>query len=92
MFNPSNLSDAWMENNTNLAESVTAYIYSEHRSTTWPLNETQTFFKTLPSVELLNLEAALFIMDPIAKIIKDIHHQGNDSPESKQTNIGNPHQ
>ena len=31
----------------------------------------------LCSVELSNLEAALFITDPIAKIIKDIHHQGN---------------
>ena len=37
MFNPSNLSDAWMENNTRLAESVNAYMNSEHRSTTWPL-------------------------------------------------------
>jgi hypothetical protein len=78
MFNPSNLSDAWTENNTNLEESVTNYLNSEHQSNTWPLNETQTLFKNLPSVELLNLEATLFITDPIAKIIKDIHHQGNE--------------
>ena len=49
MFNPSNLSDAWTENNAtrnnaNLEESVKAYMNSEHQSTTWPLNETQTLF------------------------------------------------
>jgi hypothetical protein len=66
MFNPSNLSGAWTENNTNLAESVIAYINSEHRST--------TLFNTLPSVELSNLEAALFITDPVAKILKELHH------------------
>jgi hypothetical protein len=30
MFNPSNLSDAWTENNTRLAELVTDYLNSEH--------------------------------------------------------------
>jgi hypothetical protein len=51
---------------------------SEHRSTTSPLNETQTLFKTIPSVELSNLEAALFITDPVTKILKDIHHTGKE--------------
>ncbi len=63
MFNPSNLSDAWtennaMRNNAHLEESVKAYMNSEHQFTTWPLNETQTLFNTLPSIEYLNLEAA----------------------------------
>jgi hypothetical protein len=79
MFNPSNLCDAWMENNTNLAESVTNDLNSDHRSNSWPLNETQTLFKNLPSVELSNLEAALFTMDPIAKILKDTCHQKNET-------------
>ncbi len=78
MFNPSNLSNAWMENNTRLAESVNAYMNSEHRSTTWPLNETQMLFNTIPSVELSNLEATLFITDPSAKILKDIHQSGKE--------------
>ena len=80
MFNPSNLSDAWTENNStrnnaNLEESVKAYMNSEHRSTTWPLNETQTLFKNTPSIEYLNLEAALFITDPIAQRQKDNRYQ-----------------
>ena len=44
MFNTSNLSDAWTENYAQLEESVKTYLNSEHRSTTWPLNETQTLF------------------------------------------------
>ena len=80
MFNPSNLSDAWTENNStgnnaNLEESVKAYMNSKHRSTTWPLNETQTLFKNTPSIEYLNLEAALFITDPIAQRQKDNRYQ-----------------
>jgi hypothetical protein len=51
---------------------------SEHQSTTWPLNESQTLFITLPSVGLSNLEAALFITDPVTKILKDIHHTGKE--------------
>jgi hypothetical protein len=47
MFNPSNLSDTWTENHTNIAESVTNYLNSDHRSNSWPLNETQTLFKNL---------------------------------------------
>jgi hypothetical protein len=83
MFNPSNLSDAWTENNltgnnAKFEESVKAYMNSEHRSTTWPLNETQTLFKTLPSVELSNLEATLFITDPSAEILRDIHQSGKE--------------
>ena len=73
MFNPSNLNDAWWENNTILAESVTDYLNSEHRSNPTPLNETQTLFKNLPSVELSNLEAALFI----TKTLRNIQYQGN---------------
>ena len=84
MFNPSNLSDAWTENNStrnnaNLEESVKAYMNSEHRSTTWPLNETQTLFNNPPSIEYLNLEAALFITDPIAQRQKDKRHQDNET-------------
>ena len=78
MFNPSNLSNTWTENNAKLEESVKAYMNSEHRSTTWPLNETQTLFKTFPSIELSNLEATLFITDPSAKILKDIHQSGKE--------------
>jgi len=73
MFNPSNLNDAWWENNTILAESVTDYLNSEHRSNPRPLNEAQTLFKNLPSVELSNLEAALFI----TKTLRNIQYQGN---------------
>jgi hypothetical protein len=84
MFNPSNLSDAWTENNStgnnaNLEESVKAYMNSEHRSTTWPLNETQTLFNNPPSIEYLNLEAALFITDPIAQRQKDKRYQDNET-------------
>lgn len=79
MFNPSNLSDAWMESHTNIAESVTDYLNSDHRFNSWPMNEAQTLFKTLPSVELLNLEAARFITDPIPKIIKDTCQQENET-------------
>ena len=78
MFNPSNLSDAWAESNAKLEESVKTYLNSEHRSTTWPLNEAQTLFNTLPSIELSNLEATLFITDPSAKILKDIHQSGKE--------------
>ena len=84
MFNPSNLSDAWTENNStgnnaNLEESVKAYMNSKHRSTTWPLNETQTLFNNPPSIEYLNLEAALFITDPIAQRQKDKRQQDNET-------------
>jgi hypothetical protein len=84
MFNPSNLSDAWTENNStrnnaNLEESVKAYMNSEHQSTTWPLNETQTLFNNPPSIEYLNLEAALFITDPIAQRQKDKRYQDNET-------------
>ena len=84
MFNPSNLSDAWTENNStgnnaNLEESVKAYMNSKHRSTTWPLNETQTLFNNPPSIEYLNLEAALFITDPIAQRQKDKRYQDNET-------------
>jgi hypothetical protein len=84
MFNPSNLSDAWTENNStrnnaNLEESVKAYMNSKHRSTTWPLNETQTLFSTPPSTEYANLEAALFITDPIAQRQKDTRYQENET-------------
>ena len=84
MFNPSNLSDAWTENNStgnnaNLEESVKAYMNSKHRSTTWPLNETQTLFNNPPSLEYLNLEAALFITDPIAQRQKDKRQQDNET-------------
>ena len=79
MLNPSNLSDAWTENNAKLEESVKTYLNSEHRSTTWPLNETQTLFNTLPSVELSNLEAALFPTDPIAQRQKDTRYQENET-------------
>ena len=84
LFNPSNLSDAWTENNStgnnaNLEESVKAYMNSEPRSTTWPLNETQTLFNNPPSIEYLNLEAALFITDPIAQRQKDKRHQDNET-------------
>ena len=84
MFNPSNLSDAWTENNStgnnaNLEESVKAYMNSKHRSTTWPLNETQTLFNNPPSIEYMNLEAALFITDPIAQRQKDKRQQDNET-------------
>jgi hypothetical protein len=84
LFNPSNLSDAWTENNStgnnaNLEESVKAYMNSKHRSTTWPLNETQTLFNNPPSLEYLNLEAALFITDPIAQRQKDKRQQDNET-------------
>jgi hypothetical protein len=84
MFNPSNLSDAWTENNatrnnSNLEESVKAYMNSEHRSTTWPLNETQTLFNNPPSIEYSNLEAAIFITDPIAQRQKDNRYQENET-------------
>jgi len=84
MFNPSNLSDAWTENNStgnnaNLEESVKAYMNSKHRSTTWPLNETQTLFNNPPSIEYLNLEAALFITDPITQRQKDKRQQDNET-------------
>jgi hypothetical protein len=84
MFNPSNLSDAWTENNSTrnnakLEESVKAYMNSKHRSTTWPLNETQTLFNTPPSVEYSNLEAALFITDPIAQRQKDTRYQEKET-------------
>ena len=72
MLNPSNLSNAWTENSTRLADSVTAYMNSDHQSTIWPLNETQTLFNTITSFELSNLEAAP------AKILKDIHHEGKE--------------
>ncbi len=80
MFNPSNLSDAWTENNSmrhnaNLEESVKAYMNSKHRSTTWPLNETQT----PPSIEYANLEAALSITDPIAQRQKNTRYQENET-------------
>jgi hypothetical protein len=39
------------------------------------LNETQTLFKHPPSIEYLNLEAALFITDPIAQRQKDNRDQ-----------------
>jgi hypothetical protein len=52
---------------------------SKHRSTTWPLNETQTLFNNPPSIEYLNLEAALFITDPIAQRQKDKRHQDNET-------------
>jgi len=77
MFNPSNLGDAWTENNPKLEESFKTYLNSEHQSTTWHLNETQTLFNTLPSVELSNLEAALFATDPIAQRQKDTRYQEN---------------
>ncbi len=79
MFNPSNLSHAWTENDSKLEESVKTYLNSEHRSTTWPLNEAQTLFNTPPSVELSNLEAALFITDPIAQRQKDTRYQENET-------------
>ena len=84
MFNPSNLSDAWTENNAtrnnaNLEESVKAYMNSEHRSTTWPLNETQTLFSTPPSIEYANLEAALSITDPIAQRERNTRYQENET-------------
>jgi hypothetical protein len=84
LFNPSNLSDAWTENNStgnnaNLEESVKAYMNSKHRSTTWPLNETQTLFNNPPSIEYMNLEAALFITDPIAQRQKDKRYQDNET-------------
>jgi hypothetical protein len=84
MFNPSNLSDAWTENNStrnnaNLEESVKAYMNSKHRSTTWPLNETQTLFNTPPSIEYANLEAALSITDPIAQNQKNTRYQENET-------------
>ncbi len=84
MFNPSNLSDAWTDNNStrnnaNLEESVKAYMKSEDQSTTWPLNETQTLFNTPPSIEYSNLEAALFITDPIAQRQKDNRYQENET-------------
>ena len=52
---------------------------SKHRSTTWPLNETQTLFSTPPSTEYANLEAALFITDPIAQRQKDTPYQENET-------------
>jgi hypothetical protein len=84
MFNPSNLSDAWTEknltrNNANLEESVKAYMNSEHRSTTWPLNETPTLFSTPPSIEYANLEAALSITDPIAQRQRNTRYQENET-------------
>ncbi len=79
IFNPSNLSSAWTENNAKLEESVKTYLNSEHRSTTWPLNETQTLFNTLPLVELSNFEATLFATDPIAQRQKDTRYQENET-------------
>ncbi len=52
---------------------------SEHRSTTWPLNETQTLFNTPLSVELSNLQAGLLITDPIAQRQKDTRYQENET-------------
>jgi hypothetical protein len=52
---------------------------SQHRSTTWPLNETQTLFNTPPSIEYANLEAALSITDPIAQQQKNTRYQENET-------------
>ena len=72
MYNPSYVSEAWWRNNAILEESITNYLTSEHRSNTRPLLEDQTSFEHNPSPELSKLEAALFITDPTAKILRSI--------------------
>ena len=59
-FNPSGFNEAWWENNTILTESINKYLTSEHPSNLWPLLETQTLFKNIPSIKLSKLEEALY--------------------------------
>jgi len=73
LFNPSGVKEAGWTNNSNLTESITNYLNSEHRSNPRPLHETQTLFKIQPSAELSQLQVELFKTDPEAKIIRELN-------------------